>query len=44
MIVGSGKRVDDLMNDRFYFVKYDATDDGIDNGAWKIASMKEIVE
>ena len=44
MIVGSGKRVDDLMNDRFYFVKYDATNDGIDNGAWKIASMKEIVE
>jgi len=43
MIVGKGKRVDDPMNDRFYFVKYDDTEDGIDNSTWKIASMKEIV-
>lgn len=43
MIVGKGKRVDDPMNDRFYFVKYDDTEDGIDNATWKIASMKEIV-
>lgn len=43
MILKSGKRVDDPMNDRFYFVKYDDTDDEIDNPTWKIASMKEIV-
>lgn len=35
--------VDDVMNDRFYFVKYDDTNDNIDNPTWKIASMKEIV-
>lgn len=43
MIVGKGKRVDDPMNDRFYFVKYDDTEDGVHNSTWKIASMKEIV-
>lgn len=35
--------VDDYMNDRFYFVYYDDTDDGKDNPDWKIAGMKEIV-
>lgn len=44
MVLTVGSRVDDPMNDRFYFVKYDDTDDGIDNAAWKIAGMKEIVE
>lgn len=43
MILRTGKRVDDPMNDRFYFVKYDDTEDGIHNPTWKIASMKEIV-
>ena len=43
MILPSGKRVDDAMNHRFYYVKYDDTDDGIDNPAWKIASMREII-
>lgn len=43
MILSYGARVDDPMNDRFYFVKYDDTDDGTDNPTWKIASMKEIV-
>lgn len=43
MILRSGKKVDDRMNDRFYFVKYDDTDDNIDNPTWKIAGMKEIV-
>ena len=35
--------VDDPMNDRFYFVRYDDTDNGLDDPAWKLASMKEIV-
>lgn len=43
MILSYGARVDDPMNDRFYFVKYDDTDDGTDNPTWRIASMKEIV-
>ncbi len=43
MILNVGSRVDDPMNDRFYFVKYDDTDDGVSNPEWKIASMKEIV-
>ena len=28
----------------YAFVKYDDTDDGVSNPAWKIASMKEIVD
>ncbi len=43
MVLLVGTKVDDPMNDRFYFVKYDDTDDGIDNPTWKIAGMKEIV-
>ena len=35
--------VDDPMNDRFYFVKYDSTNDKVDNPVWMLASMKEIV-
>ena len=44
MILRVGSRVDDPMNDRFYFVKYDDTEDGVDNPMWKIVSMKEIVK
>lgn len=43
MLVRGTTQVDDAMNDRFYFVKYDDTDDNKDNPEWKIASMKEIV-
>ncbi len=43
MVLEVGTRVDDPMNDRFYFVKYDTTDDGKDNPTWKMISMKEIV-
>jgi len=43
MVLSYGAKVDDPMNDRFYFVKYDDTDDGADNPTWRIASMKEIV-
>ena len=39
-----GAMVDDPMNDRFYFVRYDDTDNGVNDPAWKLASMKEIVE
>lgn len=43
MRLRTGRKVDDPMNDRFYFVKYDDTDDDVDNPGWKIAGMKEIV-
>ena len=43
MILTSGARRKDPMNDTFYFVKYDDTEDGVDNPKWKIVSMKEIV-
>ena len=38
-----GARVDDPMNDRFYFVRYDDTDNGVNDPVWKLAGMKEIV-
>lgn len=44
MVLNVGSKVDDPMNDRFYFVKYDDTDDGVSNPTWKIASMKEIIK
>ena len=43
MVLRSGTKVEDPMNDRFYFVKYDDSNDGVNNPTWKIASMKEIV-
>lgn len=43
-LVRTGSIVDDVMNDRFYFVKYDDTNDHIDNPTWKIVCMKEIVD
>lgn len=44
MLLWSGRQMDDQMNDRFYFVKYDETDDNIHNPVWKIAGMKENVQ
>ena len=45
MLLRSGsQKVDDTTNDRFYFVKYDDTEDGIDNPTWKIVSMRENVK
>ncbi len=38
-----GAMVDDPMNDRFYFVFCDDTDNGVNDPAWKLAGMKEIV-
>ena len=32
------------MHDKLYFVYYDDTDDGKDNGSWKLIDMKSIVE
>lgn len=43
MVLSYGAKVDDPMNDCFYFVKYDDTDDGNNNPQWKMVSMKEIV-
>lgn len=39
-----GTPVDDPMNDRFYFVRYDDTANGADGPAWKLVSMKEILD
>ena len=44
ILTRNGTRVDDETNDRFYFVKWDDTEDGVNNPTWKIASMREIVE
>ena len=44
MILVEGSYVPDSMNSRFYFVKYDGTNDFVDNPEWKIADIKEIVE
>lgn len=45
MLIRSGtQKVDDTTNDRFYFVKWDDTEDGINNPTWKIASMREIIK
>ena len=43
MALKSGRKVEDDMNDRFFFVKWDDTADEVDNPTWKIVSMKEIV-
>lgn len=39
-----GALVDDPMNDRFYFIRYDDTNDGVDDPTWKLAGMKEIID
>jgi len=39
----TGQLVDDEVNDRFYFVKYDDTVNGVNDPVWKLASMKEII-
>lgn len=45
MLLRSGtQKVDDTTNDKFYFVKWDDTEDGINNPTWKIASMREIIK
>lgn len=38
-----GAIIDDSMNERFYFIKADDSDDGIDNPTWKLVSMKEVI-
>ena len=43
VLTRTGAKVDDPMNDRFYYVKIDDTKDGVDNPTWKIVGMKEIV-
>ncbi len=44
MKLKGGREIKDSMNDRFYFVLYDATNDNQDNPTWKLASMKEIID
>ncbi len=41
MRLNRGKKIEDVMNDRFYFVRIDDTKDGKDNATWKLVSMKE---
>lgn len=43
MRLNRGKKIQDVMNDRFYFVRIDDTKDGKDNATWKLVSMKENV-
>lgn len=43
MALKSGRKVDDTMNDRFYFLLWDDSQDEVENPTWKIVSMKEIV-
>lgn len=43
ILTRTGEEVTDPMNDRFYFVNYDDTNDGVDNPTWLLASMKEII-
>ncbi len=43
MLLNSGQVTDDEMNETFYFVKYDDTEDYVDNPTWKLVGMKEIV-
>ena len=38
-----GKQLNDEMNERCYFVKYDDTNDKVNNPKWKLVGMKEIV-
>lgn len=40
----SNMQVDDAMNDRCYFIKYDDTSDNVENPTWKLVSMKEIID
>lgn len=44
MIVGLGKRVDDHMNDRFYFVRGNISNEMKEQSEWKLVGMKEIVD
>lgn len=44
MIIRANEKVDDTTNNRLYFVKYDDTEDGIENPTWKIVSMREILK
>ena len=44
MRIANGKDKVDVMHDKLYFVYYDDTDDGKDNGSWKLIDMKSIVE
>lgn len=39
MHIANGKDVDDELLRRLYFVKYDATDDNVDNPEWVVADM-----
>jgi len=43
MYLSSNQQMDDSMNERCYFVKYDSTNDHVDNPTWKLVGMKEVV-
>lgn len=44
MLLQTGQPVDDFMNDRFYFVRYDAAKGSAEDPTWKIVGMKEILD
>lgn len=43
MQLNGGLIIEDSMNERFYFVRHDDSNDAIDNPTWKLASMKEVL-
>lgn len=44
LFVGGGRKVDDPMNDRFYFVRYEGKQGRTGGSAWRIVGMKEILD
>lgn len=43
MKLSTGALMDDSMNERCYFVKYDSTNNYVNDPTWKLVGMKEIV-
>ncbi len=44
LILKSGKKIEDKMNERMYFAYYDETNDGKDNPTWKLINMQSITD
>ena len=43
MLTRTGEEVKDVVNSTFYFVKYDDTDNGVDDPHWFLADYREIL-
>ena len=44
MRIGLGKKVEDIMHEKMYFVYYDDTEDGQDNPTWKLVNMQSVTD